>query len=33
MSEEASVDAGMMMAEVEHMEEGKVESPEGEGIP
>ena len=29
MSEETGVDAGMMMAEVEHMEEGKVESPVG----
>ena len=28
MSEETDVDAGMMMTEVEQMEEGKVESPE-----
>ena len=27
MSEETDVDAGMMMTEVEQMEEGKVESP------
>ena len=30
MSEETDVDAGMMMTGVEQMEEGKVESPEGE---
>ena len=29
MSEETDVDVGMMMTEVEQMEEGKVESPEG----
>ena len=33
MSEETDVDAGMMMTEVEQMEEGKVESPEGERSP
>ena len=33
MSEETGVDAGMMMAEVKQMEEGKVKSPEGEGSP
>ena len=33
MSEETRVDAGKMMAGVEQMEEGKVESPEGEGSP
>ena len=33
MSEEAGLDAGMMMAGVEQMEKGKVESPEGEGSP
>ena len=33
MSEETGIDAGLMMAEVEQMEEGKVESPEVEGSP
>ena len=33
MSEETGVDTGMMMTAVEQMEEGKVESPEGEGSP
>ena len=33
MSEGTGVDAGMMMAEVEQMEEGKVESLDGEGSP
>ena len=33
MSEEADVDAGMMMTGVEWMEEGKVESPKSGGSP
>ena len=33
MSEETGVDAGIMMAEVEQMEKGKVESPGGEVSP
>ena len=33
MSEETGIDKGMMMAEVKQIEEGKVESPEGEGSP
>ena len=33
MSEETGVDAGKMMAGVEQTEEGKVQSPEGEGSP
>ena len=33
MSEETGVDVGMMMAEVEQMEKGKVESLRGEGSP
>ena len=33
MSEETGVEAGKMMTGVKQMEEGKVESPEGEGSP
>ena len=33
MSEETAIDAGMNIAEVKQMEEGKVKSPEGEGSP
>ena len=33
MSGETGIDTGMMMAEVKQMEEGKVESLEGEGSP